>query len=268
VAIPPCGTCEYVVTVPGPRDDGAPWSVRLCTPIALTGDDLMDARLVGHAPTLEITDAGMATVVAQLPLTGVVAPKVRRSRLTLAAPLRQHAMAASATFHVDRALTEALVPGDLLYIARTACGGLGLSIVRNGQLIAAAGAVSAVFLGDGVRVGRPADAIARAADVLRAIDPEFRFPEWPVEINVGAHTRLLYGGRPRLDGYEVFVLHGFFPGIPGTDECVAISLAGTCPDVAAIASAQLLDGPDSLMMKRWAARSQPHQDGQLWRFPF
>jgi hypothetical protein len=34
--------------------------------------------------------------------------------------------------------------------------------------------------------------------------------------------------------------------MPGTNECVAVSLKGTCPDVAAVASAQLLDVPDAL----------------------
>jgi hypothetical protein len=58
---------------------------------------------------------------------------------------------------------------------------------------------------------------------------------------VGDETRIMFHGRPRIQSYNVWVEHGFYRGLPGKNECVAISLAGTCPDVATIASAQLLD---------------------------
>jgi hypothetical protein len=147
----------------------------------------------------------------------------------------------------------ALWPRDRLCMTRTACGGLALSIIRDGQLVAAAGAVSAVPLGEFVHVRTPIDTIREAEEVLRKHDPEFEFGHMPVEIRIGEQTRLLYGARPRIDSYEVFVEHGFYSGLPGTDECVAISLIGTCPDVPAIASAQLLDFPDALEIVRWRA---------------
>ena len=252
MAIPICGTFQYVATVPDSGDDPTPWKVRLRTPIELTGDDLRDDRLVGHAPMLEISDAGITTDVRLSRFTGTPSPRVLRSRITLTAAERRYARVASVAFHVDRALTMALLPGDMLYMARTACGGLALSIIRDGQLVAAAGAASAVPLGEVVHVQIPIDAVREAEAVFRRHDSEFEFRELPVEIRLGEHTRLLYCGRPRLQSYEIFVEHGFYRGLPGTNECMAVSLIGTCPDVAAIASAQLLDFPDALEMERWS----------------
>jgi hypothetical protein len=253
MAIGPWGTFEYVAIVPESGWDQAPWRVQLRTPIELTGDDRMDHRLVGHSPTLEISDAGITPSARISPLTGQVSPKVLRSRLTLTASTRNYAQVASAAFHVDRALMMALSPHDMLCLARTACGGLALSIIRNGQLVAAAGAVSAVPLGEFVHVRTPIDTIRAAEEVFRTQDPEFAFGELPVEVRVGEQTRLLYVGRPRLNSYEVFVGHGFYRGLPGTDECVALAMIGACPGVVAIASAQLLDFPDALEMVRWPA---------------
>jgi hypothetical protein len=251
MAIPPCGTFEIVVVVPQSGEDRAPWRVQLCKPIEPTGDDLRDDRLVGHSPRLEISDAGMTPDVRTSPFTGTAGPRVLRSRMTLTASKRKHARVASVAFHVDQALTMALLPSDMLFLARTACGGLALSIVRDGQLVAAAGAVSAVPLGELVHVRIPIDEVREAEGVFRKSDPEFEFRELPIEIRLGELTGLLHRGRLRHQSYEVFVEHGFYPGLPGTNECVAVSLTGTCPDIAAVASAQLLDSPDALEIVRW-----------------
>jgi hypothetical protein len=245
------GTFEYVAIVPESAQDQAPWRVQLRTPIELTGDARMDDRLVGHSPTLETSEAGITPSPRISPRTGQVGPKVLRSRLTLTASTRNYAQVASAAFHVDRALTMALSPGDMLCLARTACGGLALSIIRNGQLVAAAGAVSAVPLGDFIHVRTPSDIIEEAEKVFRKHDTEFEFGHLPVEIRIREQTRLVYRGRPQLGSYDVFVEHGFYRGLPGTDECVAIAMKGACPSVVAIASAQLLDFPDALEMVRW-----------------
>jgi hypothetical protein len=213
----------------------------------------MDDRLVGHSPILEILEAGITPSARISPHTGQVGPRVLRSRLTLTASTRDYAQVASAAFHVDRALTMALSPHDMLCLARTSSGGLALSIIRDGQLVAAAGALSAVPLGEFVHVRTPIDIIGKAEQVFRKHDPEFEFAHMPVEIRIREQTRLLYGGRRQLDSYHVFVEHGFYRGLPGTNECVAIVMTGACPDVVAIASAQLLDFPDALEMVRWPA---------------
>jgi hypothetical protein len=134
-----------------------------------------------------------------------------------------------------------LAPNDTFFVSRTSCGRLGLSIVRRGQLIAAAGALSTIPLGDLVRVRIPSDTILEAERVFQKSDPKFEFPHLPVEIRVGDETHIMFQGRPQIQSYNVWVEHGFYRGLPGVDECVAIALAGSCPDTAAIASAQLMD---------------------------
>lgn len=240
--------------VPEPREPAAPWRAQLRKPIELTGNDLTDARLVGHSPTLTISEAGMTLGGEVSPVTGSAGPRVLRSQLTLTAANRKHASVASATFHVDRALARTLTAGDLLFMAGTTNGGLALSIIRDNRLIAAAGAVSAVPLGEIVRVGVPFDVVTQAEGIFRKRDPDFEFLEWPVEIRVGEDTRLQYRGRPRIQSYEFFVEHGVYPGLSGhRDECVAVSLRGVCPDVAAAASAQLMDRANALEVVRWPA---------------
>ena len=250
MAIPLCGTFQYMAVVPESVGDRASWNVRLCRSIELTGNDLLDDRLVGHSPTLELSDAGITPDV-RIPPPGRARPRVLRSQMTLTAANRSHARVASATFHIDQALGTILSPRDMLFMARTHCGGLGISIIRDGQLIAAEGVASAVPLGEFVHVRIPSDTLTEAEDVFRKHDPEFRFPELPVEIRLGDHTRLRYRGRFQLQSYKIFVEHGFYRGTPGTDECLAVWLTGLCPDIPAIASAQLLDSPGSLELVRW-----------------
>jgi hypothetical protein len=77
-------------------------------------------------------------------------------------------------------------------MSRTGCGRLGLSIVRGTQLIAAAGALTAVPLGEIVRVGIPGGTIREAERVFQKSDPEFEFPHLPVEIRVGDEAHIMF----------------------------------------------------------------------------
>jgi hypothetical protein len=202
-------------------------------------------------PSFEIVDAGVTPDVRVSPHTGTVRPRVLLSRLILRAGQREGATVAAFSFCVDQALTRSWRPGDMLHVARTGCGGLGLSVVRRGRLVAAIGAVTAVPHGGSVSVRIPWEVIRDAEQVFSRLDPSFEFPEVPIEVHVGSERRVLYRGRPRLASYEVFVEHGFYPGTPGTSECAAISLIGSCPDTAAICSAQLLEYADLSDIVRW-----------------
>ena len=248
--MPVCGTFEYVVVVP-PTGNAGPWNVHVSKAIEITGDDLRDDRLVGHSPVLTISDAGISAETEASSLTGMVAPRVARSRLTLTARHREYARVQSAAFHVDQRLVAILRAGDQVFMARTNCGSLGLSVVRDHRLVAAVGAVSSVPLGEGALAGTPLQPVMEAEAIFRKRDSTFKFRELPVEIRLGADVRLLYRGQPRLNVYEVFVEHGFYPGLPGTGECVAIWRRDACPSDAAIASAQILDRPNALGMTEW-----------------
>lgn len=250
MVMPPSGTFQYAGVVP---EGSGTWRLTDKSGAASSehGDSLFDNRLVGLQPSLKIIDAGLTPDVRTSPFTGSVRPQVLLSRMTLRADGKDRASVAAFSFCVDQALTNAFRPGDVLYIASTACGGLGLSVVRGGRLVAAVGAVTAVPHGESVSVRIPSDVIREAELVFSKLDSRFEFPELPIEVRVGSERRVLYRGRPRIAGYEVFVEHGFYPGTPGTAECAALSLMGSCPDTAVTCSAQLLEYSDLSELIHW-----------------
>jgi hypothetical protein len=199
----------------------------------MTGDPLDDDRLLGYSPSLQIADAGHAPSETH--------PAIRRSRFTLSAPRRLNAGASAASFYVDREVTRAFNPGDVLHLVRTRCAGLGLSLLRNGRLILALGAINAVPLGDNVQASTPGDLIRQAEFVFRQRDPAFELSEYPVQVTVDGHTRIAFRGMRQLGDYNVWVLHGFVDGDPGTAECVAIALKGACGPAPATRSARWLE---------------------------
>ena len=252
MAIAPCGTFSYVGIVPGPETPG-PWPMHdhSAAPASPLRGPVSDDRLVGLEPLLEISDAGITPEITRSPFTGTVRPRVSLSRLTLRANGQDRATAAAFSFCIDRILLNAFRPGDSLHMARTARGGLGLSLIRDGRLVVAIGAVDAVPHGSTVSARYPAEAINEAHHIFRKIDPEFRFREFPLELRIGSDRRVLYSGRPRIGDYNVFLEHGSYGGLPGADACAAISLTPGCPETAAIASALLLECADLSAIERW-----------------
>jgi hypothetical protein len=246
MAIPPAGTFEYMAIVPE-RSSGGEFECRAGSRERSVGtsDDVHGAWLVGLTPLLRVADAGLT------PDAGPQRPWVLRSRITLTASGRPQATVAEAAFHVDKALTSRVRPGDELHLARTAAGGVGFSVIRGGELVMAVGALTAVPLGRRVVARIPMDLVASAEAVFRTRDPKFEFRGGPVEVSVSGSAAILYGGRRTVADYELFVLHGFLRGMPGVDECGALWQDGQCPEVAAQASAMLMDGPDALAISRW-----------------
>jgi hypothetical protein len=137
-----------------------------------------------------------------------------------------------------------------MYLARTNCGGLGVSVVRDGQLVVAAGVVTAVPLGN-VEAFVSWELIREAEALFRKRSSDFAFPELPVEVKIGGEKRVLFKGWPQLGPYKIFVVHGFLRGVPGRDECLGISQVDACPDTTASCSALLLDSVDALEMVNW-----------------
>jgi len=245
MSMPPSGTFDYVLTVPERiGDNGFECRAAVRKAIVRTGDRLFDSRLVGTTPLVRVADAGLT------PDASPQRPAVMRSRITLTAASRQQATVSEASFHVDTALVSSMRPGDELHLARTNCGGLGLSVLRGGELVVAVGAVTAVPLGPKVRATIPGDLIEDATAVFQRRDPGFRFRECPVEVSVSSSRSILYGPRRNIEDYRVFLVHGFLAGVPGTNECGAIYHTGACPDAAAAASAMLMDG-HALSMCTW-----------------
>src|SRR4051794_27333434 len=147
-----------------------------------------DKRLLGHAPLL-------------------VTQEYQRedwqlySLLTLT-PRDQNATVQSFSFSVDRELIKMLREGDALHISRTPCAGLGLSVLRDGQLVAAAGAISDLPLGPDVSIGTPFDLVREAERIFQTREPEFQLRNCPVELRIGNVTRMIDVGRPKIGAYD------------------------------------------------------------------
>jgi hypothetical protein len=118
---------------------------------------------------------------------------------------------------------------------------LGVSALRQDNLIFAGGEISAVPPGPTIQARIPVDLIQRAQELFREHDPKFNFHELPIEIRSGATCNILFRGTMTTNGYRVWVQDGFYLGDPGTPECAAISLEGACDHTAAFASLQLLE---------------------------
>ena len=218
---------DYVIDVPEGGRASLPWVARVRTPV-----DPEAELLVGHSPAVALDDFD-------------VRPGVQRTRITLTAANSTGAAWHEASLTIDRGFANMLKPHDLVHVARGRRDGLGISVLRQGLLIAAAGSVSSVSLGDTVSVRRPGDLVREAEQIFRARDPAYEMWNCPIEVTTETGTRLLHWGRPTLGRYEVFVVHGFVCG----RECVAITLPGICPDCAATITAPLLDKPDALQVR-------------------
>jgi hypothetical protein len=233
MVMPPWDTFDYIATVPQPHDDSSlDCAARLVQPVTRKGHEVTDRRLVGYAPRLQIIDAGPSDS-AYL--------RVLRSRVTLTASNRQDATVSSISFYVDRDLIAQLQPGDDLHMSRTACGGLGLSILRQGELVVAVGAVTAVNLGNDFEAFSAYELAAKASRIFQKVDSGFCFAEMPVEFVHKKQHRILFSGMCHLGDYVVLLRHGFMGGVPGTDASAAICRSQDQVPVYASASATLLE---------------------------
>jgi hypothetical protein len=238
MTMPPCGTFHYCVTLPGESvDSSVSLQLQLGQLIEPTGDPLNDNRLLGYSPTLLITDAGPAPSERH--------PAIRRCRFSLTAAADKEGC--SASFYIDRELPRNFVAGDTLHLARTSCGGLGLSLLRGEQLVLAVGAISSVPLGEDFRTISPLEWVHKIESLFQNSDPTFELYNYPVQLDAYGETRIRFGGITHLGKYEVCVLHGFRVGCPGTDECVGIALKGTCGPAPIARSARWLE--DELEMQ-------------------
>jgi len=219
MSISPEGTFDYVFKVSAKPIGRMQGTIR--KPVFLDG-----RRLVGHAPVLIAEEYERQ-------------PWQLYARITLVAS-DSRALASFVSFSVDRPLLRALREGDLLNLTRTGCGGLGLSILRDNYLVAAAGAITRVPLGADVSARSPHDLTQQAEAIFQTRDPKYRLHDYPVELTIQGETRILHIGRPQIGPYEVFMRHGFLRGLPGTNECVSIERRGVCPDTCAHTTAQLL----------------------------
>ena len=222
-----CGTFDYTFVVPD-EPFGGKRQVQGMLEEPIEGDQ---DRLLGHAPLLQTVEYHREK-------------RQLLCRVTLTVTEKKHAIASSFSFNVDRELIAMLRANDVLHISRTHCAGLGLSVLRGVELVAAAGAVTCVPLGPTVSVRYPHELIEEAEAIFKARDPQYDMRNYPVELQIGDVTRILHEGRPTIGDYDILVQHGHIWGDPGMDECVSIERRKVCPKTAAHNSAQSMEAEE------------------------
>lgn len=227
---------DYLVEVPRGVHDALPWSARL--------REDRDPPPRHPAARRQPSVGPVATVVLEDFEARV---GVLRTRVRFIATDDSDAAFKEMSFVVDRRFARMLQPHDVISAARGPRGGFGVSVMRDGCLVAAVGAVTAVPLGDVVQVRFPADLARDAAAVYRARDPRYQPREIPVEIVTDEGPRLMHSARARFGRYEFFVVSGFVD----LTECVAITCVGLCPEVAATLTAPVINAADSVAVVPW-----------------
>jgi hypothetical protein len=228
------GTFDYVVQVPDPPERlNRPWPVRHHSH-GSGGDGASPgffSRLLG-TPNLRIIDAGPTPKAGWY--RGRWLPDVQRALITISS---------RTSFYVAMDFVRSLRCGDSLYLALTPCAGMGLSVIRDETLVAAAGAVTAVPLGRDLVVRHPEELRLAVEALFEEVDPDYQPPDMPIEIQFEGQRHLVYRGTRDLGPYRIYMIHGFLSGMPGTDECLAISRSGFS-ETATNSTAQLLGGGD------------------------
>ena len=171
-------------------------------------------------------------------------PMIRfwNDRLVLVASEESNASVRNTSFRIGNAVPLAAAPGDRLYVVRTGSGGIGLSLLRDKQLVLAIGAVTAVPLGNNMQVIKNRKGNYPFVDLKDT---------W-LEFQVG-NEQLKLRDRSVTDigNYQIYVEACWENGIPGVDECVSVSVANNpSVNLASLRSAILLRSSD-LKLTRW-----------------
>ena len=164
--------------------------------------------------------------------------------VTVSTSQKRGAATKAVSFTLDRGLLSVLRASDVLHVCASQT--LGISIVRDEHLIAAAGGadvLSTMPLGTDVRVHFPgwnlAERFFQQPDALHYFlggpSPPNDHPF--VEILAAGEARIMPWGRPEMGPYEVFLRPSVRPG----NLCVSIERRHVCPETSAHRSAQLLD---------------------------
>lgn len=239
MALPASETFNYVVTVPeenGPKS--FPWLLELGEKLEPRGDALCDDRLVGYSPLLWVADAGFTADSFGL------RNEVGVSRFTLRAMNRINASAQEVSFEIDRELIPLFRPGDQLRLEHSCMWGTGLTLLREGKLVVAVGAICG-RLGNSIKVSHPEDVMERIAR-FHEVPWEYRKKKpllLPLEVHVGEEIISMYAGRAEIGEYGIWVQGGTDYSYPSGDSYAAIWAKGMCDEWCAIASAIMLRVP-------------------------
>src|SRR5262245_47793890 len=123
MVMPLSGTFSYATTVPIDGWNVFPWEMKSLEVFEPTGEPLADNRLMGWNPLLYILEDGLP------PNPGLPDPSFERSEIRLVAKDKKYASCETVSYFIDRILLRVVRPGDVFHIARTCCGGVGVSVI-------------------------------------------------------------------------------------------------------------------------------------------
>jgi hypothetical protein len=157
-----------------------------------------------------------------MPWNGSWTPNPHGRRYVKLAPADATCAPARPDFTIDRDVHALMRPGDIFHLTNTSSAGKGISLLRNGRLIVAWGAVSRVPLGEVVKAGRPRDLEEAAARIYKSRDQDFEFFASPFEVRVGNVSVMTLHRWRRAGRYVVQIARENARTISCTDECVWI----------------------------------------------
>ena len=172
-------------------------------------------------------------------------PKIRfwNERLVLIASEQSKANVRNVSFPIGDAVCTTARAGDRLYLTRTGAGGIGMSLLRQQKLILATGAITAVPLGPDIQASISSG---------NAHDWEDAAAEARIEFRAGSEQLSLREREvAKIGDYHIYIERCWEHGMPGTDECVSLSVTDdSALQIAAIRAAILL-GNGAMKMTRW-----------------
>lgn len=186
-----------------------------------------------------------ARLLGQTPIARIAGREIR-----IDASADREAVYRSGTLNLDEPLTSRAQGGDVLTIARTMTGDVGVSLVRGGVLLWAVGAVAAVPLGGTLR--------ARLGPPI--VEGQIAATRWPasdtwLEVSSESDQRTLRSGEAAaIGGYDITVrrvarTHG---EASVRRENAAISRADAALHDAALRAAEQLDQENGgLVLTAW-----------------
>jgi hypothetical protein len=134
--------------------------------------------------------------------------------------------------------------GDVLYMARTDCGGVALALVRDDELVIGVGALTKLM---------PLSRVGVHCERIGALDVEATEGDLSVEVTISGTTHRFAGAATaQLEDYEVRAINVVNRHFPGIDENLVIVHVGNFPAIAASEAWPLLKACE---MVDWAADS-------------
>jgi len=172
-------------------------------------------------------------------------PRIRfwNERLVLIASGQSKAGVRNVSFPIGDAVCIAARAGDHLYVSRTGAGGIGMSLLRQQRLILATGAITAVPLGADIQASISSG---------NAQDWEDAAAEARIEVRIGSEQLSLRKREvAKIGDYHIYIERCWENGMPGTAECVSLSVTHEAALQHPAMRAAILLGNGAMKMTYW-----------------